>query len=87
MAMLAFKFVNFVAVDRTGTGTCTDLVSIWYVDGLSALGHMPRDSGAPCHAHLFLLLHFLHRAPGAHVEQLRDEASAIGEGMGEKRRE
>jgi len=53
----------------------TDLVSIWYVDGLPALGHMPGDSGAPGHPHLILLLHLLHGATGAHIEQLGDEAS------------
>jgi len=54
----------------------TDLVSIWYVDGLPAFGHMAGDSRAPCHPHFVLLLHFLHGAAGAHIEQLRDETSA-----------
>lgn len=76
MTQLAFKFVKFPK--DTTTTTTTDLVSIWYVDGLPALRHMAGDSGAPGHTDLLLLLHLLHGAPGAHVEQLRDEASAMG---------
>lgn len=55
----------------------TDLVCIWYIHGLSALGNVTRYPSAPCNAHFLLLFHFLDGAAWANIEQLRHEASAI----------
>lgn len=47
------------------------LVSVWYVDGLSALGHVSDDSRAPRHPDLLLPLHLPEGRTWTDVEQLR----------------
>lgn len=55
----------------------THLICIWYIHRFATFRNMTSDTGAPCHTNFVLFFHFFERAPRAHIEQFRHEASEV----------
>lgn len=53
------------------------LVSVRYVDGFPAFGHVPDDARTPRYVYFLLLLHLLQRGHRAYVEQFGHQALGL----------